>query len=696
MIKKYPFVKQEEVKDCAAACLSMIISYYNGYLDMDKIRNLLKTNQKGTTAYNIVEGAKKIGFEAKGVKCNLEDINEDNIVLPCIANVIINNSYCHFIVIYKIDFVKNTILIADPANKIMKMSFDIFKSIFSGIIIMLYPNDNIPCESKINVKKQLFINTIKSHPKLIKQVSILSFFITIFSIFSSFFLESISNAITKYQSKEIVILVLFIFLIINFLRVLSDYFRQKILILLNEKINLKLTMDTYKKTLLLPYKNYRQKTTGDIVTRILDISLIKDNISKIFLILIVDLPLTLCALVFLYMINDKLCILSIIILILYTIIIFIFKDYFDNSIKNIKQNYAEATSYMMESINNFETVKGLKIENSIYNQFEKKYVSLLNKIYKNNNMLNLQNILKLFINDMGIILIYGIGALLVLKEQISFGSLLSFGALLTYFFEPLKNIISLEKDIRELDLVINRMFSIYNNSINNGISKDIYHGDIKFCNLNYTYDDQNEVLKNINLTINSGDKVLILGQSGSGKSTLLKILMKYYEIDRGMIYINNVDINDYEGAKGIIYISQSENLFTDTLYNNITLYDNINIKKILDVSNLCNLEDIIHKNALGYQMFIEENGFNLSGGEKQRIVLARSLLKKFNILVIDEGLNQMDVNLERKILKQLFEKYKNKTIIVISHRIDNLDLYNRKVVLEKGVLKENVSKVESY
>ena len=196
-IKKYPFIKQEEIKDCGAACLSMIIQYYNGYLNIEKIRELLKIDNQGTTAYHIVEGAKKIGFESKGVQCELDDINEDNIILPCIANVIVNKTYRHFVVIYKIDFINNKILIADPSNKIITMSFDIFKSIFSGIIIMLYPNQELPHEKKENYKLEIIKSTIKSHPKLIKNISIFSLFITIFSIISSFFLEKLNTSITK-------------------------------------------------------------------------------------------------------------------------------------------------------------------------------------------------------------------------------------------------------------------------------------------------------------------------------------------------------------------------------------------------------------------------------------------------------------------------------------------------------------------
>ncbi len=692
-IKKYPFFKQEEAKDCGAACLYMIIDYYRGHLSMESIRELLKINQMGTTAYHIIEGAKKIGFEAKGVKCSLDDINEDNIVLPCIANVIINNTYKHFVVIYKIDFIKNTILIADPSNKIITMSFDIFKSIFSGVIIILYPKEDIPCENTKNLKLKLLTYIAKSHPKLIKQVSVLSIFITIFSIISSFFLEKISNTISYYKSKEIIILVLLVFLSINVLKNLTNLFRNKLLVLINEKINLSLTLDTFKKVLSLPYKSYQNKTTGDIATRIIDIGIIKDSISKIFVTLIVDLPLALVAISILLIINVKLFLLSFIILILYILIILLFKEYFDDSIKLLKKDNINTTNYIIESISNFETIKGLKVIDNIYHQFEKKFVVMLKHSFKYDNMIYLQDFLKGIISESGLILIYSIGAILVINEQIVFANLLTFGSLLNYFFEPVKNLVSLESVFRELDLVLSRTEELNKETITNGITNEVCKGNIVFKNLSYTYDDRKNVLYDISFKINSGEKVVILGSSGSGKSTLLKILMRYYEVNRDTVFVNDIDINDYSEISGISYISQSESLFTDSLYNNLTLFQQVSINKILEVSRVCEIKEIIGDNQLGYNMPIEENGFNLSGGERQRIILARALLRSFNILIIDEGLNQLDVNLERRILKNIFHKYKNKTILVISHRLENIDLYNRKIVLENGVLVENVTKV---
>lgn len=692
-IRKYPFTKQEETKDCAAACLHMIIDYYKGHLSMEKIRKLLKIDSQGTTAFHIVEGAKKIGFEAKGVKCNLDDINEDNIILPCIANVIINNTYRHFIVIYNINFDKKILLIADPSNKIMKMSFDIFKSIFSGVIIILYPNDNIPYENKKNLKLNLLIFIIKSHPKLLKQLGLLSILVTIFSILSSFFLEKLNLSITIYNTKDIVILVLLIFCFLSFIKCLSKFFREKILICINEKINLKFTLDTFKKILLLPYESYHNKTTGDIITRILDVGVIKETSSRIFLTLLIDIPLALCAIVILLILNFQLLLLAFIILILYIIVIFVFKDYFDSTINKIKKKNISVTNYTIESIKNFETVKGLKILNRIYSEFEKKFVDLLKSDFKYENVLCLQNFFKNIVSECGLILIYGVGAITVVKGQMSFSSLLSFGALLNYFFEPIQNLVSLEADFRKLDLVLNRLNELSEDISCNGITNELCKGDIKITNLNYTYNDKKDILKGISLNIMNGEKVIILGKSGSGKSTLVKILMKYYFVKRGSVFINNIDINDYIETKGMLYISQSENLFVDSLYNNLTLYNSVSINKILEVSKICEIEDIIKNNTLGYNMLIEENSSNISGGEKQRIVLARTLLNNFNILIIDEGLNQIDVNLERKILKDLFNKYKNKTILVISHRVENLDLYDRKIVIEDGVLVCNASKV---
>ena len=177
---------------------------------------------------------------------------------------------------------------------------------------------------------------------------------------------------------------------------------------------------------------------------------------------------------------------------------------------------------------------------------------------------------------------------------------------------------------------------------------------------------------------------MVLGSSGSGKSTLFKILKQNYEIKRDKVYINGIDINDYK-LNNIVYVSQNEILFSDTIENNIG-------NDIYKVSKICLVDEIVKKTQLGYKTLIEENGFNLSGGEKQRIILSRALANPFDILIIDEGLSQVDTNMERVIIKNILKEYQDKTIIFISHRLDNIDLFNQVIKIEKGKIIDDLSK----
>ena len=171
--------------------------------------------------------------------------------------------------------------------------------------------------------------------------------------------------------------------------------------------------------------------------------------------------------------------------------------------------------------------------------------------------------------------------------------------------------------------------------------------------------------------------------------------MKYYSVNRSTVFINNYDINDISLntiKNNISYISQDEILYTGSIKDNIILNRNVDNKEFLKVTKITRVDEIINNSLLGYDIILEENGFNISGGQKQRIILARALLKKSNIILIDEGLNQIDINLERKILKDIFRVYKNKTIIIVSHRKENIDLYDKVIKISDGKLQEVITR----
>jgi len=188
-------------------------------------------------------------------------------------------------------------------------------------------------------------------------------------------------------------------------------------------------------------------------------------------------------------------------------------------------------------------------------------------------------------------------------------------------------------------------------------------------NLEYSF--KNKVLKNINLKIDKGTKLMVTGPSGSGKSTLFKVLKGYYDNYIGSVKIDNLE-GKYYTFENVVYVSSKEILFSGTLEDNLTFRGFASL-------DVCELDDITDD----FKLVIQEDGFNLSSGQKQRIVLARALYD-FDILIIDEGLNQVSEDMERVILKNLFKKYKDKTIIVISHRMGNLDLFDRLLEIEDG------------
>ena len=678
---KRNLIRQDGFKDCGPTCLSMIIKHYKGYIDINELKEMCKTDKNGTTAYHLIETAKKCGFESYGVKCNLEDINKNNIILPCIAHVILNNSYKHYVVIKKIDYKKKKITVYDPIGTIKTYTYENFQKIFSNIIILLYPIKVIKNIPNNSIKK-FILEITKTSTKQLIQIIIISIFITLFSIIISFYLQYMVDNVNN-QGKIYFIFTLF--LIIYIMKIISDFLRNKIIILVNQKIDFNLNYNTFKQIINLPYCYYKNNTTGEIISKINDLDVVRQVISKVAISIFIDLPLTLLSLIIMYILNEKLFIISLIIMLLYWLVLILFRNPLNEKIEDTTLAKADTTSYMVERINGYETLKGCNKEHIALKKFEDKYAALSNKIYDLDNCYNYQLLLKEIINDLGFIFIILIGILLVKDNIITIGQLLSFNSLLVYFLTPIRNIIDLDDSIKQSKIAIKKILNLYYDKKESSILDKKMKGEIIFKNLSYTFNDTRNVLENINLKINKNSKVMVIGESGSGKSTLFKILKKYYTVPRDKVYIDNVDINDYQKSN-IVYVSQNEILFTDTISNNI---DSDNI---IDISKICLVDEIVKNNQLGYNMLIEENGFNLSGGERQRIILARALANEFDILIIDEGLSQVDINMERKILKNLFENYNDKTIIFISHRLENMDLFNQVIKLKKGRISDDLSK----
>lgn len=693
-MKKNYIVLQDGIKECGSACLLSIIRYYGGNISLEQLLELTNTNKEGTNFYDITKAAYEIGLIAKGYKLeNTSNLNE--IENPFISQIVINN-YKHFVVVYKIK--NNKITIMDPAKGMVKISIDIFSKIWTGYILTIEPYKKLPEYHDNNYLNHIIKNIIINNKKMIINIICITLITTIFTcIYSYHFKVLIDNYL--YTNKLSIIVITIIFIVVLLIKIITEFLRNNLLLYLNQKIDLSIITTTINKIISLPYSYYKNKTTGETISRINDLLYIKNVVSKTITTIFLDIILSLVVLIVLFTINKTMTIILFIIIIIYFLIFLVYKNTIKEVTNSIQEDSAKVNSLLVESISSYETIKGLNLENRFKNKINKQYLNTINNNLELTKIINNEDLIKDLIEGITILFIIYLGITYTMDKSLTIGSLITYNSLLYYFINPIRNSLEFYKEfyyaknsIKRINNILNYKYEKLDKESNLNIE-----GNIHIENLCFSYNTKKTILNNINLDIPLGNKVLILGSSGSGKSTLLKILYRYYEIGRNNIYINNYDLLDYEIAdirKNITYISQNEFLYTDTIKNNIILDRNITEKEFIDICKLTCVDDIVKDNIMSYNFMLEENGVNISGGQRQRIILARSLLKKSSIILIDEGLNEIDINLERKILKNIFNYYKDKIIIIVSHRLDNMDLYDEVIKLDKGMVKDVLIKNE--
>ena len=664
-MKKDYIVKQNDIRDCGICCLESIIKYYHGYVPLETLRIDTRTDNNGTTAYNLIKTAKKYGFSAIGKKIN--SLNE-NIILPAIAHIVTAKGLNHFVVIYKIT--NKEVLLMDPAYGYKKVSKSNFLNEWTNVILLFKPFKRIPLYIVKNSLKELFITIILKEKKLLLKILSTNIAITILSIIISYYFKIITNSLENNYLNT-TLFIMFIFLIINIIKLFYDYIRNELAIYLNKNINLQIIPDFIKHIFNLPLDVIKSRTTGEIITRVGELYNIKELFTEIFLTIILDLFLCLGSIFFLNYLSKDLFLILCIISILYIIIGIITSPLIQKKINNNIDLETEFNSYLSEQIASIESMNNLNVIDYYEDKLEDKYVSYEFDTFKYTKLLNVITSIKNIINELGLFTITSYGIYLICYNKLTILELITFNSLLTYFINPIENVIDLLPKYHLIKMSFNKIKEFLNiEEINLGKVEAFTNGDIVFKNISYSYDDYHKIFNNINGTIKLKSHVLLKGPSGSGKSTLCQMLNKNIERYSGVIKINNVNIKDYSLAtlrKNVLYVSQREKIFTDTIKNNITLNKYCSMDELNKVLSITKVDEIINNKEMRLETLLYDGGFNLSGGERQRIVLARAILKKPKILILDESLSEIDKTKETEILSSIDKYLENTTLIYISH-----------------------------
>jgi len=665
-------VYQHNTSDCGIACLLSIIRYYKGNNTFENIRYLTRCDSRGISALNLLNASIKLGFKGRAIKIDISDLNK--IVMPAIAHVTLNNGYKHFIVITKVD--KNNIHVFDPATGKKKYKKEEFIIIWKGVAIELVPARKLDIIN--NEKIDIFKKIIIQNKKIYIILFLFSFTSILLAILNNYYFKLL---IDKYNT----IFLLLTFIIIVVLKEINDFIRNLFTIKLENNIDKFLNIETHNKLMSLPYYYFNSRTTGDIVTKMYDLDYIKELFIQVPLFLSVDLVLLIISSFILINISKNLFIIFLIICVLYMTVVLIFNKKTKELIRLNQEFNAFNNDVLVDNIKGINTIKNfniLKYRNQVY---KNTYETLIKNKISYEKTYSTENLIKNTILFIGINLILYLGILSVNNNYMELSDLVLFNSLMLYFIEPLKNICDLNPVLKNGINAIKRIKEIYAIKLVKTPKRELNNHDIEFKNLTYSYDGYRNVLDNFNWFIKSGDKIVVTGPSGCGKSTLFKLLNKTYEVDKNMIFINNFDINEINVEDYITYISQEEKLFNDTLYNNITLGQNIYDDKINEVMKITRLNEVMVNKKIDMNSIINEEGINFSKGERQKIILTRVLLRKTKIIILDEALCGLEEDEEIKILQDILVYYKNNTIIYITHSTKTIELFQRNMNLKEVI-----------
>ncbi len=673
-MQKKVIVLQQDLKDCGVACMQSIIKYYGGYVSIEKLREDTNTTEEGVTAFNIVNCFQKYGFDASSKKYeNFEDVK--NINYPVIAHVKLNNNILHFVVIYSIHDKK--VVLMDPGVGKKVMDKDEFSKIFMNVLIEVHPRDkNIIKEEKISMGS-LFTSIIGKEKYIVIKLIILSILFSLLTILLSYYFKISLNYLDNINSLTKIII---IFLIFTIMKILVDYTKKYYKNYLDLRIDSYLYNTFIRHIFYLPSKIIKSRSTAEIMTRVNDLESIKNIISNVSLNLFLDLFLGVVSLIILIVINYKLSFILIGCLLLYILLGILFNKKIYYKINNNISLNTWVNSVVTENIDSFDSVKNLNISDNVLTKMEASISNYLYDTFKINSFFNGVNFFKELILDVGFFIINSLGFILIYYNEFTLVDLITYNFLVSYTISPIKNIIDILPEYNYIKVIISKISEFL--TIKEEDIKRIYKlidGDITLSDVSYTFDDYNYVLKDLSFKINKYDKVFLKGKSGTGKSTICNLLYRNITPSKGKILLGDYNLLDYELSdirNSILYINQSEKLIRGTIKDNIIMDRDVSEDEFLRISKICELESIVSKKGMRFHSLVDNNTKNLSGGEKQRIILARGLLKKSNILIIDEALSEVDNDLERKIIKNILENFYDKTIIYISHKSQE-DLFNK-------------------
>ncbi len=695
-------IKQRDITDCGAACLASIAAHYKLKLPVSRIRQMAGTDKKGTNVLGLLKASEKMGFTAKGVKGGVDALPK--IPLPTIAHVVINKVLHHYVVIYKVR--DEQIEYMDPADGEMhKMEIDEFSEIWTGVLLLMAPGENFTeaNEKVSNLKRFFFL--LRPHKSILVQALIGAVVYTLLGLTTSVYIQKITDHVLVNGNTNLLNILSVAMVVLLLFQIFIGASKSVLMLHTGQKIDAQLILGYYKHLLKLPQRFFDTMRVGEIISRINDAVKIRAFINDTAVSLIVNIFIVIFSFTLMFIYSWKLALIMAIVIPLYVLIYFLVNKLNKKRERKLMEHGADLESQLVESLNSVKTIKQFGLEDFANIKTETRFIKLLKTVYRSGiNSIFAGNSSE-FLNRAFVIVLLWTGSYFVIDRTITPGELLSFYAILGYFTSPAAQLVEMNKTIQNALIASDRLFEIMDlerESDENKIElrKDLL-GDIRFEKIKFSYGTRVDVFEDFNLVIPKGELTAIIGESGSGKTTLASLLQKLYSLDDGSIYIGEHNINYFTNhslRRLVSSVPQKLDLFAGNVIENIAVGEfQPDMERVLSICKQLGILDFIEKLPAGFDTYLGENGASVSGGQKQRLAIARALYRNPEILLLDEATSSLDPESESYVqgtINQL--KSEGKTIIVIAHRLSTVMDADKIVVLKDGHLMEEGTHFELY
>ena len=741
---RYTYVRQHDTTDCAAASLAMVCLHYKKEITITRLRDMMGTDMKGTNLIGLQKAANELGFNTAAVRVDRENFLSD-FTLPCIAQVITDQGLAHFVVIFKKTTIKDDdarrkhvlkeeelkadkskkykckdyVVIGDPAKDLKKISIDEFYKNFTGVLLLMNPTAEFKGGSakkpgtsvngtakdangkdEKSAKGSMFkryLDLLLPQKKLFIYAILSSVILTAIGIVSTVFNKALMDEVLPYGLKSLLVSLIIVFSVVNLTSTLLGTVREWILIFLSIKIDIPLMLGYFEHVYKLPMKFFATRKTGEITTRYSDASTIKSVFTNIALSIVMDIVMAVGVGIVLFRMNSSLFSITLFSTVLSLLLVIIFKQPYKRINEETMQQSAVLNSQMIESLRGIETIKCNACEDRELEALEREYIKSLKISLRSSKISTGQSLVSAVISTVLNMVTTYVGIMQVLNGELTLGGYMAFSTLSSYFTSPVSDLISMQMSIQEAQISMKRLTEIMDYESEQADDEERtemerMEGDIEFKDVTFRYGNRTPALNHISFTIPQGKKVALVGSSGSGKSTITKLLLKYYEPESGEIDVNGVNLDEYTNAsvrRAISYVPQNVELFSKTLFENIRISrPEATLDEVKAAAKKADAHEFIRKLPLQYNTYLEEAGNGLSGGEKQRIALARAFLKDSDLYILDESTSSLDFGTENTIFDMIYNQLADKSMLIVAHRLSTVRDCDQILVMDHGEIVE--------